>query len=322
MKALVCKGVKQPLVYEDIDVPHVGPEQVVVTLQAAALNRRDYWITQGLYPGLRFPTVLGSDGCGIFEEQEVIINPNIDWGPDPRLPDKSYHILGLKAYGTFAEQVVVGRDRLHPKPPHLSAEQAAALPLAGLTAFRSLFTRCATGADDKVLISGIGGGVATMAFQFAVAVGAEVYVTSSSEEKIAEAVRMGARGGVDYRDPEAMQALGKSVGGFDVVIDSAGGDGFTRLLRMCRKGARVGVYGATRGAWQNVSVPTIFFKQLSIFGSTMGSDGEFERMLDFVSEHRIVPIIDRVFTLAEGQAAMAHMQGYQHFGKIVLRPAP
>lgn len=318
MKALVCKGVKEDLSYEDVELPAAGADEVVVDLRAAALNRRDYWITQGLYPGLQFPTVLGSDGCGVFEGREVIINPNIDWGPDPKLPGKSYHILGLKRFGTFAEQVVVGRDRLHPKPAHLTVAQAAALPLAGLTAYRSLVTRCQTGPEDRVLISGIGGGVATMAFQFALALGADVYVTSSAKEKIAAAERMGASGGVDYRDPEAMYALGKKVGGFDVVIDSAGGEGFNNLLRMCRKGARIGVYGATRGPWQKVVVPTVFFKQISILGSTMGSDEEFGQMLELVNRHRIVPIVDQVFALADGNEAMAHMQDYGHFGKIVL----
>lgn len=320
MKALVCKGVKQALAYEDIDLPTYDASTFgVVELKAAALNRRDYWITKGMYPGLRFPTVLGSDGCGLYEGKEVIINPSIRWGDDQRFYRDDYSILGLEEYGTFAEQVAVRKKNIFPKPEHLSIEQAAALPLAALTAYRVLFSRCQVKSGERVLISGIGGGVALFAFQFAMATGAEVWVTSSSEEKIERAVQMGAAGGVSYLDTDAMKALSKQTGGFDVVIDSAGGDGFNMLLRMCRKGARIGIYGGTRGDWQGINVPNIFFKQLSIYGSTMGSDDEFAKMLDLVNEHRIVPVVDRAFDLKDGNDALAVMKTSPQFGKIVLR---
>lgn len=320
MKALVCKGIKQPLVYEEVNLPEYAGDEAfaVVKLKAAGLNRRDFWITKGLYPGLRFPTVLGSDGCGLYDGREVVINPNINWGENPRYPGDDYNILGLEEYGTFAEEVVVRKKNIFPKPEHLTVEQAAALPLAGLTAYRSLFSRCGLQAGERVLISGIGGGVALFAFQFALAAGAEVYVTSSSEEKIERAGAMGAAGGVNYRDRDAMKQLSKSTGGFDVVIDSAGGSGFNMLLRMCRKGARVGIYGGTAGNWEGITVPNIFFKQLSIHGSTMGSDAEFEQMLDLVNEHQIVPVVDRVFELEDGNEALALMKSSPQFGKIVL----
>ncbi|PHN00877.1 zinc-binding dehydrogenase [Flavilitoribacter nigricans] len=320
MKALVCKGIKQPLDYEDIDLPEYDASEFgVVDLQAAALNRRDYWITKGLYPGLRFPTVLGSDGCGIYEGKEVVINPTIRWGQNERYPDDDYIILGLEEYGTFAQQVAVRKSAIHPKPAHLTVEQAAALPLAGVTAYRTLFSRCQVQPGEKVLISGIGGGVALFAFQFALAIGAEVYVTSSSEDKLEKAQEMGATGGVNYTDTDAMKAFSKKVGGFDIVIDSAGGDGFNLLLRMCRKGGRVGVYGGTRGNWEGINVPNVFFKQLSIHGSTMGSDQDFADMLDLVNEHRIVPVVDRVMDLEAGNDALALMKTSPQFGKIVLQ---
>lgn len=321
MKALVCRGVKQALTYEDIELPAYREEDAfgVVDLQAAALNRRDYWITKGLYPGLRFPTVLGSDGCGVYEGQEVVINPTVNWGDNPAYPSDDYSILGLEEYGTFAEQVAVRKKNIYPKPAHLSAEQAAALPLAGVTAYRALLSRCRARSGDRVLISGIGGGVALLAFQFALAIGAEVYVTSSSEEKIERALGMGAAGGVNYEDEAAMKAWSKRIGGFDVVIDSAGGPGFNMLLRLCRKGARVGVYGGTRGNWDGVNVPNIFFKQLNIYGSTMGSDEDFGAMLELVNQHRIVPVVDRVLALEEGNEALAIMKTSPQFGKIVLQ---
>ena len=321
MKALVCKGVKEPLVYEDIDLPAYANNEAfgIITLKAAGLNRRDYWITKGLYPGLRFPTVLGSDGCGLYEGREVVINPTMLWGEDQRYPTDDYQILGLEEYGTFAEQVAVRKKNIYPKPSHLTIEQAAALPLAGVSAYRALFTRCGLQAGEKVLISGVGGGVALFACQFALAAGAEVYVTSSSEEKIERAVAMGASGGVNYKDNDAMKQLSKATGGFDVVIDSAGGSGFNMLLRMCRKGARIGVYGGTLGNWEGINVPNIFFKQLSIYGSTMGSDFEFAKMLDLVNKHHIVPVVDRVFDLKAGNEALSLMKTSPQFGKIVLR---
>lgn len=320
MKALLCTGIKEPLVYTDVDLPDYDEGTFgVVRLRAAALNRRDYWITLGLYANLRFPTVLGSDGCGTYEGEEVVINPGIHWGDDPRFYSDDFFILGMEEYGAFAEQIVVRKKNIYPKPAHLTAEQAAALPLAGITAYRVLFSRCQARAGDKVLISGIGGGVALFACQFAIAIGAEVYVTSSSEEKIEKAVALGARGGANYRDADAMNALKKQAGGCDLVLDSAGGDGFNQLLKMCSKGARVGVYGGTAGAWNGVSVPNIFFKQLSIHGSTMGSDAEFGQMLDFVNTHKIVPVVDRVFGLKDGNEALQLMKSNPQFGKIVLR---
>lgn len=320
MKALLFTGVKEPLKYTDVELPEYDEDTFgVVGLKAAALNRRDFWITLGLYPGLRYPSVLGSDGCGVYEGKEVVINPSVNWGDDPRFYSDDYFMLGMTENGTFAEQVLARKKNIYPKPAHLTAEQAAALPLAGLTAYRVLFSRCQATAKDKVLISGIGGGVALLAFQFAMAIGAEVYVTSGSEEKIQQAMDMGAKGGANYKDKEAMKALSKQAGGFDVVIDSAGGDGFDLLLKMCNKGARIGIYGGTAGSWNNISVPNVFFKQLSIYGSTMGSDEEFAKMLDFVTKHRIVPVVDHVFALEDGNDALKLMKTSAQFGKIVLR---
>ncbi|MCB0588805.1 MAG: zinc-binding dehydrogenase [Phaeodactylibacter sp.] len=319
MKALLFTGVKEPLVYTDVELPEPDESFGVVRLKAAALNRRDYWITLGLYPNLRFPSVLGSDGCGVYEGKEVVINPSIHWGDDPRFYSDDYFILGMVENGTFAEQVAVRKTKIYPKPEHLTAEQAAALPLAGLTAYRILFSRCQARAGDKVLISGIGGGVALLACQFAIAAGAEVWVTSGSPDKIDKAIAMGAKGGASYKNPDAMKQMGKAAGGFDVVIDSAGGKGFGQMLRLCRKGGRIGVYGGTAGSWEGVSVPNFFFKQLSIYGSTMGSDAEFGQMLDFVRTHRIVPVVGRVFDLKDGNEALQVMKESTQFGKVVLR---
>ncbi len=319
MKALVLTEIKQPLEYKDFPDPEIKDDYVIIELKAAALNRRDWWITQGMYANIRLNSILGSDGCGIYNGEEVIICPSLYWGNDERFPTNQFKILGMDEDGTFAEKIAVRKNSIHKKPAHLNVEQAAALPLSGLTAYRALFTRCSAKAGDNVLISGVGGGTALTACQLAIAAGANVYVTSSSEEKINKAINLGAKGGANYKDRDAMKALGKSVGGFDVVIDSAGGAGFEMLLRMCRKGANVAIYGGTAGSLEKLSVPNIFYKQLSIHGSTMGSDLEFKKMIDFVSKHKIVPVVDSVYDLKDGNAAVEKMTESPQFGKIVLK---
>ncbi|MEM7534387.1 MAG: zinc-binding dehydrogenase [Chloroflexota bacterium] len=328
MNALVFTALNEPQSYQTIDDPTPSNDaEVVVNLKAAALNHRDNWITKGMYRNVQFPSILGSDGAGEVVDagtgavREVIINPNCDWGDNPRFPSKAYHILGMDAPGTFAEKIVVNQDRLHDRPAHLSMEQAAALPLAGLTAYRALMVNCRVQAGEKVLISGVGGGVALFACQFAIAAGAEVYVTSSSTEKIEKAVAMGAAGGANYTVPTWSKQLKAQIGGVDVVIDSAGGAGFNDLIRLCNMGARIGIYGGTRGNYQNLSPQLLFFKQITIHGSTMGSDQEFADMVAFVSQHKIVPVVDSVYPIEQGNDAMAHMDQGKQFGKIVLTVA-
>jgi NADPH:quinone reductase-like Zn-dependent oxidoreductase len=203
-------------------------------------------------------------------------------------------------------------------PAHLSFEEAAALPLAGLTAYRALFSRAQLQAGEKVLISGIGGGVALFACQFAIAAGAEVYVTSSAQEKIDKAIRMGAKGGANYTEEKWAKPFGKAVGGFDVIIDSAAGDGFGNLVKLCNPGARIVIYGGTRGPWNGVSPQIVFWKQLNIMGSTMGSSEEFQAMIDFVSRHKIIPIIDGIYPIEKAAEAFDRMNQGLQFGKIVL----
>ncbi len=319
MKALVFVNKETPLAYQDIDPPQAVDGQVLVDLKAAALNHRDNWIQKGMYPGLQDQTILGSDGAGVVDGRAVIVNPSINWGSDQRFPARDFQILGMPTDGTFAEQIAVMPDQLHDKPAHLSMEQAAALPLGGLTAYRALISRCGVQAGERVLISGVGGGVALFACQFAIAAGADVYVTSSSAEKIQAAVDLGAKGGANYTEDNWSKSFGKETGGFDVIIDSAGGDGFADLIKLTRPGARIALYGGTRGNWQNVSPQLIFFRQLAIFGSTMGSDEEFAQMVSFVNEHKIEPVIDSVFDLYDGAAAITRMDQGLQFGKIVLR---
>ncbi|MCB9080754.1 MAG: zinc-binding dehydrogenase [Lewinellaceae bacterium] len=320
MKAMVLPGIGQPLAMESWADWTETADHVVVDLRAAALNHRDVWISKGQYAGLRFPIILGSDGAGYYGDREVIINPSMAWGDDSRCQGSGYHILGLPQHGTFAEKVAVPRENILDKPSHLSFAEAAALPLAGLTAYRALFTQGELMAGERVLINGIGGGVALFALQFALAVGATVYVTSGSAEKIERAQALGAEGGISYREEEWGKLLVKNAGGgFDLVIDSAGGAGFGQLLRAANPGGRIVVYGGTQGAITNLSPQLLFWKQLQIIGSTMGTSAEFAAMVKFVTLHQIRPIIDQEYSLAEANLALARMDDGAQFGKIVLK---
>jgi NADPH:quinone reductase-like Zn-dependent oxidoreductase len=319
MHALIYETEGKPLIYKEIKDPAPGGNEVLVDLKAAALNHRDVYITQGLYPGIKTPIILGSDGAGMVDGQEVIINPAMDWGPDPRAQGKDFHILGLPQNGTMAQRVAVPSDNVVEKPAHLSWEQAAALPLGGLTAYRALFTQGQCQAGQRVLISGIGGGVALFAFQFALAAGADVYITSGSPVKLERATEMGAKGGANYQTDQWHKDLLKQGGGFDVIIDSAGGPGFINLVKAVNPGGRIVMYGGTRGKIDGLSPQILFWKQASIIGSTMGTAEEFVQMVDFVDRHKIEPVVDQIYDLKDGQQAFDRMAAGAQFGKLVLR---
>lgn len=322
MKALVLHALRQGLDHWEMPDPHPVKGEALVALRAAALNHRDLFITQGLYAGIKFPVILGSDGAGEYRGRPVVIDPSLDWGPDPRAQGRAFRVLGMPDDGTFAEQIAIPRANVHPKPAHLTWEQAAALPLAGVTAWRALFTRCRLRPGERALITGIGGGVALMALQLAAAAGAEVFVTSGSDEKINKAIALGAKAGANYRLPDWDKTLKKEAGGFDVVLDSAGGDGFGALPGLCNPGARIGVYGGTLGKINGLSPQPVFWKQLSILGSSMGARLDFRRMLAFVARHEIVPVVDSVFSLDDGNTALQRMEHGEQFGKIVLKILP
>ncbi len=330
MNAAVITEVKKPVVLQQVPDPVAGSGRAVVRLKAAALNHRDLWIQLGQYAGIKLPLIPGSDGAGIVESvgagidptwvgREVIINPALDWGVDTRAQSPQFRILGLPDSGTFADKISIPVANLAPKPAHLSWQQAAALPLAGLTAWRALFTRAQLTGGERVLITGVGGGAALFALQFAVAAGAETWVTSSSPEKIARAEKLGARGGVNYREADWAAQLQKKAGGlFDIIIDSAGGEGFARLIELTRPGGRIAFFGATAGNPPGLDLRRCFFRQISILGTTMGSPGDFSGMTQFVDMHRLVPVVDKVFPLAETEAAFRHMEAAAQFGKIGL----
>ena len=330
MHAVQVTAIHQPVSFPVVSEPVATAGHAVVRLRAAALNHRDLYVQQGLYPGIKLPVIPGSDGAGVVESvgapadqawvgREVIINPALDWGDDPRAQGPKFRILGMPDNGTLAEKIVIPVANLAARPAHLTWEQAAALPLTGLTAWRALFTRAQLKAGEKVLITGAGGGAALIALQFARAAGAQVWVTSGSADKIARAQVLGAVGGVNYRDVDWGKALQAAAGGlFDVIVDSAGGDGFASLIELTRPGGRIVFYGATTGNPKGLDLRKGFFRQINILGTTMGSPADFAGMTAFVAQHKIVPVVDRVFPLAETEAALRHMEAGAQFGKIVL----
>jgi NADPH:quinone reductase-like Zn-dependent oxidoreductase len=214
----------------------------------------------------------------------------------------------------MAESIVVPAIQLAPKPAHLSWNESAALPLAGLTAYRAVFSRANVKAGERVLISGIGGGVALFALQFAVGAGAEVWVTSSSEAKIKRAVELGAKGGFNYGTADWT----KSAGSFDVIVDSAIGEGFEALIEVASPGARIVVFGATRGNPPTLTMRKIFWKQLSILGTTMGSPSDWSGMIAEVDRKQLKPIVSDVFALEDVAQAFDLMAQSGQMGKIVV----
>ena len=329
MRALVLEEIDAAPRFLEVDTPSPVPGEALVRIAGAALNRRDVWISRGQYPGIQTPIILGSDGCGIVEAvadrseswvgKEVIINPSLGWGSDSRAQADGFSVLGLPRPGTFAEYVTVPIENLTIKPAHLEPEKAAALPLAGVTAWRALKTRAAMQPGERVLISGIGGGVALFALQFAVAAKAEVYVTSSSAEKIARAVELGARSGVLYSESGWREQLYAEVPcGFDVIVDGAGGEGFGDLARLLGPAGRLVFYGGTRGKWPGILPQHLFFRQITILASTMGSPEDFATMVEYVSRNELVPVVDQSFRLEDGAEALVCLEGASQFGKIVL----
>ena len=335
MQAIVFQEEKNfdSLALKEAPYPKPKGGDVVVEIKAAALNHRDVWIIQGLYPGIKVPMILGSDGSGIVCEvgedvdrkwlgQPVVINPALDWGDDPRVQAHTFRILGLPDNGTQAAYVAVPASNLAEKPDHLSFEEAAAIPLGGLTGYRALFTRGGLQVGETVLLTGIGGGVAALMMQMALAAGARVLVTSGSGEKIAQAVKAGAAGGTNYKNDgwgkEIAALAGKD--GVHLVVDSSGGKGFGELISLVNPGGRIVFFGATAGDPPGLPMRQLFWKQVSLLGTTMGSPRDFYQMVRLFERHRIKPLVDGPYPFSRYRDAYLRMMNAEQFGKIVLTP--
>jgi zinc-binding alcohol dehydrogenase/oxidoreductase len=332
MLALQLDAVNQPAATREIPTPVPAAGEVLIKLHAAALNHRDVWIQKGQYAGIKLPCTLGADGSGEIAAlgegvvdstvgDAVIIYPGLEWGDSPVAQGRDFRVLGMPDPGVFAEYHTTRASYVRPRPAHLDWAQAAALPLAGLTAYRAAFSRAQLKAGERMLITGIGGGVALTAAQLCVAAGAEVWVTSGDDNKLARALALpvGLKGGANYTAEGWVKDLTKRAGGpFDVIIDSAAGPGFEALVDAAAPGGRIVFYGGTRGPITSLTPGKVFWKQLSILGSSMGSLQDFDAMLALVNEHQIVPIVDTHFPLAEGEAALKYLANGQQLGKVVL----
>jgi NADPH:quinone reductase-like Zn-dependent oxidoreductase len=304
--------------------PVADPGWAVVRLCAAALNWHDVLVRQGRYRS-PLPHVPGADGAGTDVEtgEGVLVVPSLWWGDDESAPGPSWEILGDHRPGTYAEMVRVPRECVAPKPARLSWQEAAALPLVGLTTYRALFTRARLAPRESLLVLGAGGGVATMAVSLASAVGCTVVVTSSSQDKVSQSQELGASAGVLYGDPswpQAARELSPGGHGFDVVLDSVGT--WQQSIGALRPGGRLVVLGASRAEHANLDVRRFYFGQFNLLGTTMGSARDFAGLLALLDSHHVPPpVIDRMFPLDEAAAAHAYLETGAGFGKVALEIA-
>ncbi len=309
------------LKYEDAPDPVAGPGEVLIGLRAASLNHLDVWLRRGL-PSAPKPRILGADGAGVVvalgegvdrfrEGDEVVINPGLDEGA---------RIVGEHMDGTHAELISLPADYVYPLPDGLTFEQAAAFPLVFETAYRMLVTRAGLQEGEWVFVWGIGGGVATAAMQISKALGARVIVTSSSDEKLARARELGADATVNHAEADVAAAVREATGGHgaDVVIEHVGEATWKTSLQVAAPGGRVAVCGATSGPNPPANLHRIWWKQLTVLGSTMGTQADFQAVYELVASGRAEPIVDRSFPLAEAAAAHEHLEAGRQLGKVVL----
>jgi NADPH:quinone reductase-like Zn-dependent oxidoreductase len=325
---------------EDIPDPKPQEGEVILEVHSAALNHLDIWVRKGR-PGLELtmPHVLGSDAAGIVIElgpnthgikvgDEVILNPGLSCGcceycqRGEQSQCISFGIVGMSRPGTFAEKVAVPFSNLLPKPPYMDFNEASALALAHQTAWRMLMSRSRLRAGETVLIHGIGGGVALAAIQLAKLAGAEVIATSSSDDKLTKAAKLGADYTINYK---TVTDIAKEVRGIthnrgvDVVLDTVGAATWPVNFALVRRGGRIVLCGVTTGATAQTNLQSLYWNQITVLGSTMGSNEDFRQMLRAVSAAKLKPVIDSIHPLEKAWEAMAKMENGQQYGKIVLR---
>jgi NADPH:quinone reductase-like Zn-dependent oxidoreductase len=331
-------GLEQLEVRDDLRMPELrAPTDVRIRVRAAALNHLDLFVLRGM-PGVTIvpPWIVGADACGIVDSvgrdvsnvapgEVVIVNP----GVSDRTCDfckagehslcVRYKLLGEHLPGTVAEYIVVPSTNVRAIPPSIDARSAAAFPLVTLTAWRMVHSRAQVRRGERVLIWGIGGGVATAALQVCKQVGAEVWVTSTNEEKLTRARQLGADHVLNTSDdvPTLIrQATTKA--GVDVVIDDVGHSTWSRSIQALGRRGRLVTCGATSGPLVETDVRRVFWNQLTIVGSTMGNDSEFDAIATELRAERLLPPIDSVFPVEQGRAAFERLASGKQFGKVVI----
>jgi zinc-binding alcohol dehydrogenase/oxidoreductase len=313
-------GGPEVLRLDEVEDPVAGPGEVLIRLKAASLNHLDVWLRQGL-PSVPKPRILGADGAGVVEAlgdgvdgfelgQRVVLNPGLRNGAE---------IVGEHRDGTHAELIAIPRENVHPIPEELSFEEAAAFPLVYETAYRMLVTRAGLREGEWVLVWGIGSGVGSAAFLIAKALGAKVVVTSSDDGKLERARELGADETVNHESGDVVSVVKEATeGGAHVVVEHVGEATWKTSLQVARTGGRIAVCGATSGPNPPANLHRIFWKQLSILGSTMGTAEDFAGVYELVASGRVKPLVDRVFPLEEAADAHRHLESGKQFGKVVL----
>jgi zinc-binding alcohol dehydrogenase/oxidoreductase len=322
MKALRIHedGGPEVLRLDEVEDPVAAPGEILIRLKAASLNHLDIWLRQGL-PSVPKPRILGADGAGVVEAlgegvdgfelgQRVVLNPGLRDGAE---------IVGEHRDGTHAELIAIPRENVHPIPEELTFEEAAAFPLVYETAYRMLVTRAGLREGEWVLVWGIGSGVGSAAFLIAKALGARVVVTSSDDGKLERARELGADETVNHESGDVVSVTKEaSEGGAHVVVEHVGEATWKTSLQVARTGGRIAVCGATSGPNPPANLHRIFWKQLSILGSTMGTAEDFAGVYELVASGRVKPLVDRVFPLEEAAEAHRHLESGKQFGKVVL----
>ncbi|MFD3259519.1 zinc-binding dehydrogenase [Paenibacillus lentus] len=327
MKAIVHAGMNglKGLTYEDVIDKQPGFGEVKVRLKTAGLNHRDLFLMADR-TSEDAPLIMGSDGAGRIEAvgegvtnltigTDVIINPCIGWEITENVPTVPA-IVGGPSDGTFAESIIIPAQNAVSKPAYLSWEEAGVLPLSALTAYRALFTRGRLQQGQHILIPGIGGGVATYAMLMASAAGARVSVTSRSETKRQAALSHGADHAFDSHSDWKESMKGEKV---DLILDSIGPATFQQYFDIIKPNGRIVTFGASSGDRMEIAVRSIFYPQISIIGTSMGSSEEFTAMLQFMELHSIRPIIDSVYPLQEALQAFQRMQQGEQSGNIGIK---
>jgi len=313
-------GGPEVLRLDEVEDPVAGPGEVLIRLKAASLNHLDIWLRQGL-PSVPKPRILGADGAGVVEAlgegadgfelgQRVVLNPGLRNGAE---------IVGEHRDGTHAELIAIPCENVHPIPEELSFEEAAAFPLVYETAYRMLVTRAGLREGEWVLVWGIGSGVGSAAFLIAKALGAKVVVTSSDDGKLERARELGADETVNHESGDVVSVVKEATeGGVHVVVEHVGEATWKTSLQVARTGGRIVVCGATSGPNPPANLHRIFWKQLSILGSTMGTAEDFAGVYELVASGRVKPLVDRVFPLEKAAEAHRHLESGKQFGKVVL----
>ena len=316
-------GGPEVLRYEDVEDPEPGPDEVLVALRAASLNHLDIWVRKGL-PSVPKPRILGADGAGAvaalgdgvrnFEVGErVVLNPGIPHG-------SRITVVGEHTDGTYCELKVIPAAQLYTLDDALTFEQAAAFPLTFETAFRMLVTKAGVREGESVLIWGIGGGVALAAFEICRALGARPIVTSSSPAKLERARALGAEAAVDHGKDDVVQAVKDATEGrgADVVVETVGEATWERSLAAASQDGRIVVCGATSGHSPPARLYRLWWKQLVVYGSTMGMPSDFEGAYELVRSGRARVHVDSVYPLSEAAQAHERLEAGAQFGKVVL----